>query len=867
MRIAKPQSMLGDALLTKVTTTSGGAIYGDVTVSSPLGISGVMVEPAGGSAGQVIRKTENGYEWASLEQVSIDIDDTLDSSSVNPVQNKAVWSALDGKAAASHSHAQTDITGLSAALGSKADSTQITALNNAIGSKADASHTHAQADVSGLAAALGSKADTTHSHSIAQVSGLSAAIGSKLDATELTGITNAINSKADAVHSHAMSEVNGLAAALGSKADATDITSLTNAIGSKANEVHGHAIADVSGLSEAIGSKLDATELTGLTNAIGSKADSVHSHAMAEVSGLAAALGSKSDNGHQHAIADVSSLSAALGSKSDKGHTHSAADITGLVPETRTINGMAMSSNVTVTAIDIPMSNAVNAESIAATISALSSASGQEWFTSNFEIIDSFSDMQAAFLIARYNNMAMAMEAAPSSYTQHDLLELYYGYGAPYTYPKIFFMDNSTEGEGTHFYKASYNSVQANPAFEIHLNFQNELDHHEETIYMAPAGAGYFNKINGVYTLVTPFKVVNGTFDIEYSALSYIIWSYPAKNGSTILYATVREIENDSYTYKSRSLKYNSSNNTYTEAQSWYDDPTDDTRPTNVFYANSAQPNPHEVFNSKTNRATPVIETARFAHYYNPIEIIDHTTVNGDGKMRYIDLTAEHAISMSNVTGLSNVLSSFILSPSGGSSGNVLAKTSDSYAWISIPEAVTVDSTLSDASVNPVQNQVIYSALESKSNDGHMHAMADISSLSNALGSKAASDHKHPQADISGLANALGSKANTVHSHSIAQVSGLSDALGSKADSTTITELNDAIGSKITMPTNGNSGYYLKKTGATTVTWQAFDTSLSQTSINGVRNSAVYAKTSALEARISAVETQLDGLETTLSNI
>ena len=50
------------------------------------------------------------------------VDSTLSSTSVNAIQNKAVKTALDGKASSSHTHPTAQITGLDAALASKAPS-------------------------------------------------------------------------------------------------------------------------------------------------------------------------------------------------------------------------------------------------------------------------------------------------------------------------------------------------------------------------------------------------------------------------------------------------------------------------------------------------------------------------------------------------------------------------------------------------------------------------------------------------------------------------------------------------------------------------------------------------------------------------
>lgn len=91
-----------------------------------------------------------------------------------------------GKAEATHSHAQSDVTGLTAALNGKANS----------------SHTHAQSDITGLATALNGKANTSHTHAISNV----------------TGLQTALDGKAASSHTHTISNVTGLQSALDGKA-------------------------------------------------------------------------------------------------------------------------------------------------------------------------------------------------------------------------------------------------------------------------------------------------------------------------------------------------------------------------------------------------------------------------------------------------------------------------------------------------------------------------------------------------------------------------------------------------------------------------------------------------------------------------
>lgn len=77
------------------------------------------------------------------------------SSIIADVATKAstsdLTSGLATKADASHTHAQSEVTGLTDALAAKASTTELT---EGLATKADASHTHAQSDITGLTDAL-----------------------------------------------------------------------------------------------------------------------------------------------------------------------------------------------------------------------------------------------------------------------------------------------------------------------------------------------------------------------------------------------------------------------------------------------------------------------------------------------------------------------------------------------------------------------------------------------------------------------------------------------------------------------------------------------------------------------------------------
>ena len=78
------------------------------------------------------------------------VDSSLSSSSTNPVQNKVVNSALNGKANSSHSHSISNITNLQSALDSKSATGHNhddryyteTEMNTKLNGKANVSHTH-----------------------------------------------------------------------------------------------------------------------------------------------------------------------------------------------------------------------------------------------------------------------------------------------------------------------------------------------------------------------------------------------------------------------------------------------------------------------------------------------------------------------------------------------------------------------------------------------------------------------------------------------------------------------------------------------------------------------------------------------------
>lgn len=112
-------------------------------------------------------------------------DQLLLTSAFTIAQITGLQSALDGKAAASHTHTVANVTGLQTALDGKAGASHVhtianvTGLQTALDGKSATSHVHVIADVTGLQTAIDGKAAASHVHTIANVTGLQTALDAK----------------------------------------------------------------------------------------------------------------------------------------------------------------------------------------------------------------------------------------------------------------------------------------------------------------------------------------------------------------------------------------------------------------------------------------------------------------------------------------------------------------------------------------------------------------------------------------------------------------------------------------------------------------------------------------------------------------
>lgn len=259
-------------------------------------------------------------------------------------------------------HPASMITGLS----SVATSGSYNDLSDKPSSFTPSSHTHAQSEITGLSTALSGKASSSHTHTSATTT--AAGFMSKDDKAKLDGISANANNYSHP-SSHPASMITGLAsiATSGSYNDLSnkpstftpsshthaqsEITGLESALSGKASSSHTHASATTTTagfMSKDDKSKLDgiaanannyshpsshpASIITGLSTVAtsGSYADlsnkpstftpSSHTHAQSEISGLSSALSGKANSSHNH---DSAYVKKALQMTADDGNVES----------------------------------------------------------------------------------------------------------------------------------------------------------------------------------------------------------------------------------------------------------------------------------------------------------------------------------------------------------------------------------------------------------------------------------------------------------------------------------------------------------------------------------------------------------------
>ena len=200
---------------------------GDITIDTSLSLTSgnpvsnrVITQALNGKASTDAVSTSLNGLMSKDDKIKLDgiddganktvVDSSLSSSSINPVQNKVVKGALDGKANVQHNHTFATVINLQSALNGKADTShthdvatqntngflskedkvkldgiaeganktivdsslsstsvnpvQSKIINSALNEKANVSHTHNIGDIDNLQSALDGKANTSHTH-------------------------------------------------------------------------------------------------------------------------------------------------------------------------------------------------------------------------------------------------------------------------------------------------------------------------------------------------------------------------------------------------------------------------------------------------------------------------------------------------------------------------------------------------------------------------------------------------------------------------------------------------------------------------------------------------------------------------------
>ena len=330
----------------------------------------------------------------SPEDIDAAIEDYLNTHDADMVTEAELSDALLGKAAASHTHAQSDVTGLESALSGKA---------NASHSHDDRYYTETEIDT-----ALSGKSNTGHTHDDRYYTEdeTDTLLSGKADSSDIPDVSAFITKTVNDLtyyytksETYTQSEIDNMVSAIPKFAievvqalpsqdiSPTTVYLLTVQSGQQGNmydeyihvgnswellgtqtvdlsgyytsaqvdallnglPVAGHTHddryyteAEIDGKIQTINTAISGKAASGHTHddryyteteidtALSGKSNTGHSHAMTDVTGLDSALSGKANASHTHAQSDVTGLESALSGKANASHTHTQSDVTGL---------------------------------------------------------------------------------------------------------------------------------------------------------------------------------------------------------------------------------------------------------------------------------------------------------------------------------------------------------------------------------------------------------------------------------------------------------------------------------------------------------------------------------------------------------
>ncbi|MDP9267265.1 MAG: hypothetical protein M3P27_02935 [Acidobacteriota bacterium] len=363
------------------------------------------------------------------------------TSDANKPVSTAQQTALDAKAALAHAHAESDVTNLVSDLAGKAAAShshtlsQVTDAGTAASKDVPASgdaaagevvkgndsrltdtrtptaHSHPESDVTNLTSDLAAKVPVTrtvNSHALSSdvtVTKSDVSLGNADNTSDAnkpvsTATQTALNAKAALSHTHPEADVTSLVSDLAGKAAAShthvlaDVTDAGTAASKnvpasgnaaagevvKGNDTrltdartptsHSHPESDVTNLTTDLAAKVAANSaITGAT-----KTKITYDAKGLVTSGADATTADIADSANKRYVTDAQQ--AVLGNTS--GTNTGDQDLSGYVPNTRTVNGHALSSNVSVTASDVGLGSVTNdAQTKAAVVPNTAPSAGQ----------------------------------------------------------------------------------------------------------------------------------------------------------------------------------------------------------------------------------------------------------------------------------------------------------------------------------------------------------------------------------------------------------------------------------------------------------------------------------------------------------
>ena len=178
---------------TLLTGPDADGVYTAAAPALPLSEAGkatLTVEGVVVSGQEVVRRVRSVMLTFRVEPNDLEADSAAQAVDASVAEQLA--SAIEGKAAASHTHTKSEVT--------------------------DFAHGHAQSDVTGLVSALSGKAAASHTHTKSEVTDFAHGHAQ----SDVTGLVSALSGKAAASHTHTASEITDLPDV--QEVDASDVT-------------------------------------------------------------------------------------------------------------------------------------------------------------------------------------------------------------------------------------------------------------------------------------------------------------------------------------------------------------------------------------------------------------------------------------------------------------------------------------------------------------------------------------------------------------------------------------------------------------------------------------------------------------------